>query len=230
MRSRPLHALAFAVSLVCVALLPGVALADQADVATTKSYLEANFAFVQSASAHTRQVETTLHALEGRIGSECANAAANSPQDTDSEQLSNELIGTMVTSADRVDLSAGPAYARIARRLRWSSASLTRTIHAYAAQVSTLAALAVPKLCPDVRSWTASGFQTLSPSTVAFDATFMNAWVAPGDLPAGLTRYETSSEHALVARTASLEIGLAELETREETTWWNLMDSLGLWP
>ena len=73
--------------------------ADPADAAATSAYLSANYAFVRSADAATKRVESTLHALPGRVAHECGNAAAGSPEDTDSEQLSNELIGIIKASA-----------------------------------------------------------------------------------------------------------------------------------
>jgi hypothetical protein len=204
--------------------------ADPADAAATSAYLSANYAFVRSADAATKRVESTLHALPGRVAHECGNAAAGSPEDTDSEQLSNELIGELVITADRLDLGAATSYLKAVRTLRWSDAALTATIRSYASQVSRLRTLAPPHLCADVRSWTASGFKTLPPSTVAFDSAFLGDWVAPGDLPAALGRYETSSERGLVARTVQVEYEIAELETREEQTWWDAMDELQLWP
>ena len=96
--------------------------------------------------------------------------------------------------------------------------------------IGLLASLSAPHLCADVRSWAASGYQHLAPSTVSFDSVFMNAWVSPGDLPAALKRYETSSERSLIHNTVEGEYAIAELETREETTWWNTMDTLNLWP
>jgi hypothetical protein len=206
------------------------ALASPGDVAATSAYLQANLAFVRSATSVTRRVEATLHVLPAKIAGECAGAAQGSPEDPDSEQLSNELIGYMVISADRVDLSAAHVYLAAIAHLNWSNAGLTRTIRSYAADVKRLAALNPPALCADVRSWSASGFTKLAPSTVAFDSVFMNVWVAPGDLPAALKRYETPSERSLVARTVQMEYEIAELETREETTWWNTMDLLYLWP
>ncbi len=219
-----------------LALLPGAllwctpALASPADVSATSAYLQANFAFVRSATSKTREVEATLHMLPARIAGECPGAALGSPEDPDSEQLSNELIGDMVITADRVDLSGARAYVAAVARLHWSDQALTRTIRSYASQVKRLAALSPPALCADVHSWAASGFTALPASTVAFDSVFMNVWVAAGDLPAGLKRYETSEERSLVARTVQMEYEIAELETREETTWWNTMDLLHLWP
>ena len=219
-----------AVLLASAALAPACAAGDPADAAATSAYLQANYAFAQSASARIPQIESTLRSLQHRIGSECPLAAASSPEDTDSEQLSNEVIGTMVLSAGKLDLPAAHAYVRAVRSLRWSSASLTHEVHAYAAQVNDLAALAVPKLCADVKSWAASGYQTLPARTVPFDDAFLAAWVAPGYLPAALARFESSAQRSLTQRTAHLEGEVTEMEAREVSTWGNIMNELELEP
>jgi hypothetical protein len=226
----PLLTCALAALVACLALAPASALASQADVATTSAYLQANYAFVQSASARIGQFESKLRSLQHQIGQECPAAAANSPENTDSEQLSNEVIGTMVLTASRVDVAAAHVFVRAVRGLRWSSAALTRTIRGYASQVSRFAALAVPKLCSDIRSWTASAFQSLPASTIPFDQAFLSSWVAPGDLPSGLASYETGAERPLLARTAHLENEVTELEAREVSTWGNIMNELNLLP
>ena len=216
--------------LACAALLPGRAVASPADVATTSAYLQANFAFVQSASVRIRPIEATLRSLQQRIGRECPKAARSSPQDSNSEQLSNEVIGTMVLSADSPDLPAARAYVRAVRGLRWSSGSLTSAVHSYAAQVSRLSALAVPKLCPDVGSWASTGFQVLPASTRPFDSAFLSSWVAAGYLPAGLERFETAAQRSLARRTEHLEQEITDLEAREVSTWGNIMNELELEP
>jgi hypothetical protein len=210
------------------ASLPAAAYAS--DATATSTYLQANYTFARTADAEIPAVERTLHSLRTRVGGECGEAAANSPQDTDSEQLSNEVIGTMVTTADRVNLAAGRTFVKAVRGLRWSSSTLTRQIAAYASHVSRMIALAVPKICEDIRSWAGSGFQTLPSSTIPFDTTFLANWVAPGDLPAALSRYETGAERALARRTVTLEERVTELEAREVETWGHIMNELGLYP
>lgn len=213
---------------VLAALAPAAAQAS--DAGATGAYLQANYALVSAVSSRIPRIERTLRSLRERLADECAGAAANSPEDTDSEQLSNEVIGTMITTAERVDLPAGRTFVKAVRGLSWSSASLTRQTRAYAAQVSRLIALPVPKICGDIRSWAASGFQTLPAATEPFDATFLANWVAPGDLPAGLARFESPSQHALARRTANLEELITELEAREVATWGDIMNELDLLP
>ena len=58
----------------------------------------------------------------------------------------------------------------------------------------------------------------------------MSAWVAPGELPAGLARYKTPDERPLLARTRRLEEQFTNLEAREVETYAKIMNALGLSP
>lgn len=217
------------VAVVAVAFAPASAAAAD-DGASTSAYLSANYALVSAAAADIPKLEATLRSLRSRVGRECSAAAAGSPENTDAEQLSNEVIGTMVTTAIRVDNSAGQRFLHAVAGLRWSSASLTRQIASYASHLSRLIALPVPKICGDVRSWAASAFQGLPAATVPFDKAFLGSWVAPGYLPPALARYESAGERALARRAGHLEDLVTELEAREVETWGDIMNELQLLP
>jgi hypothetical protein len=218
-------------TLAVVALTPANALAAGEDVATTQAYVQANYRLVQAVAAKIAPIEATLRVVRARILRECPLAAANSPENTESEQLSDEVIGAMVTGA--VALVEGPAareFERVAGRLTWSNRALTDAVHAYVDKARGLVALAQPSLCSDVKSWAASGFQTLSASTTVFAPRFMSLWIAPGELPAALARYETPAERPLLRRTRQLEKEFTEMEARAVETWGAIMDGLGLLP
>ncbi|HEX5853476.1 MAG TPA: hypothetical protein VFY36_10335 [Solirubrobacteraceae bacterium] len=216
------------VALVALAAGPSCALAD--DAASTHAYLRANLALMRYANSHIPQAEKVLSGVVRRIGRECPRAAAESPQNADSTQLSNEVIGTMVTTVVRTSLHTGRSFVRTVTPLRWSNRALTRTIQAYASHVKVLLGLAVPDLCADVRAWTASGFKTLPAATVAFDRVFMPAWVGAGELPAALSRYESAGDRALARQAAKLESRWADFEAREVESWGAIMDALVLQP
>jgi uncharacterized protein (DUF1330 family) len=186
------------------------ALAGQADVTATRQYIQANDRLVQAAWSRIASAEAVLRGVVRQVRRECPMAAANSPQDTNSEQLSNEVIGAMVTAVAKLDPRAGRDFARVAGRLTWSNRALTRTVHAYARRLGALLALAPPKLCSDVEAWAAGGFRMLPASTVAFDAQFMPAWVARGELPSALSQYETADERPVVRRTHRREVELTD--------------------
>jgi hypothetical protein len=218
--------------LAAMALGPAGALAGQGDIATTRTYLQANYRLVQLTAAKIRPIEATLRGVRSQVLRECPRAAAGSPQDAASEQLSNEVIGAMVTaSVHLVEARPSREYVRTAQRLSWSNPALTRAVRAYANKALGLVALAPPKLCADVKSWAASGFRTLPASTASFAPHFISVWIAPGELPPALARYETPAERPLLRRTERLEKQFTEMEAHAGVqTWGEIMDGLGLLP
>lgn len=225
-------ALALFATLAVVVLAPTTALAGQGDVAATREYIQANYRLVQAAVSKIAPIEATLRDVRSKIGRECPMAAAGSPQDPDSEQLSNEVIGAMVTAAVHlVEVPASLKFVRLAGQLTWSDGAITRAVHAYVSKAKALVVLAQPKLCSDIESWAASGFRTLPASTVSFAPRFMSIWIAPGELPAALARYETAEERPLLRRTHQLEQKFAEMEARAGVeTWAEIMNTLVLQP
>jgi hypothetical protein len=225
-------ALALLATLAVVLLGPADALAGRGDIATTRAYIQANYRLVQLTASKIGPIEATLRDVRSQILRECPSAAAGSPQNTDSEQLSNEVIGAMVTaSVHLVEARPSREYVRTAGRLEWSNHALTRAVRAYANKALGLVALAPPKLCADVKSWAASGFRTLPASTAVFAPRFISVWIAPGELPPSLARYETAAERPLLRRTRQLEEKFTEMEARAGVeTWGEIMDGLGLLP
>jgi len=219
------------VSILCLVVGVGSASASQGDVAATRTYLEVNYGFVQLVASKIKPIEARLHEVQSQVARECPMAAIGSPEDAQSEQLSNEVIGTLVESA--VPLLVHPAALRfllVAGGLHWSDAGLTSAVHSYVAKLEKIAILGIPSLCTDVRAWAASGYRTLPASTLSFEPQFMSNWVSAGELPAGLTRYESASERPLLRRTHQLEDEIAELEAREAETWRMIMNDLVLLP
>jgi hypothetical protein len=207
-----------------------VAQASAADVASTQSYVRADYALVRYASGRIHSAEASLAGILSGVRHECPLAAAESPQDSESEQLSNEVIGTMVTTAIRPGLAQGRTFIRAAKPLHWSNRGLTHQIQTYVANLKTMSELAIPHLCADVKSWVASGYKTLPAATVGFDRLFMPAWVAIGLLPAGLSAYESGEVRTLAQRAARYENELTEFEARAVDTWGSIMDAMVLQP
>jgi len=227
---RPRTAFTLTAVLAALALAPPSALAAGSDVAATHSYIQANYRMVQYAGSRIPTGEATLRRVLAQIRSECPAAAANSPQDPESTQLSNEVIGLMVVSAIHDALPSIHEYLRAASGLRWSSRSLTNAVQGYVAKLRTMAALSPPPVCADVRSWSAGGFRTLPADTVAFDARFMPDWVALGELPAALGQFERGEQRSLVRRSEQRETELTDFEARAVETWGQIMNTLELNP
>jgi len=218
------------VAVTSIAATAACALASPADVASTRTYIQANYALVQAGAKRIPVFETALRGVVHRIRLECPGAAATSPQDAESTQLSDEVIGAMVLAAAHADLPAIHAFIRVAGRLRWSDRALTSAVHGYVSQLEAGSALAAPNVCGDIKAWAASGFHTLPASTVQFDRVFMPNWVALGELPARLAAYESPAVRALLNRSNQLEVRLTDFEAAAVETWGEIMNELVLNP
>jgi hypothetical protein len=230
MSKGPARTLLATLAALTLGLSPAQALAAPSDAAVTLSYIRVNYRLEQTATSRIPAGVSAIDGVLARVRRECPLAALGSPQDPESTQLSNEVIGAMVTSAIHGDLASLREYVRLAAPLRWSRRSLTSAVQGYVAQVRTLASLPQPNVCADIRSWAASGFKTLPASTVAFDQRFMPAWVGLGYLPGGLGGYDTPEARTLVARSVRFEAQLADFEAERVETWGHIMRALELWP
>lgn len=221
------------ISAAALALLaaPSSALSASGDVAATQKYIQANYALVQVGASKIGAARAALASVRRKIEGECANGAAESPQNEDSTQLSNEVIGAMVTTAYHIDVPAGQSFIRAAGSLRVSNHKLAGAIKSYVGQLKVLIGLAPPDVCADVRAWVASKYQTLPASTVRFDEQFMPNWVALGYLPSGLAPFERPGQKSLLRRTNALEDQLTEFEAGDGVeTWGEIMNALVLNP
>lgn len=209
---------------------PSAAAASPADVATTQAYLRANYTLMRYFTAHIPAAKAEIAGVLAGVRRECPRAASGSPENPDSEQLSNEVVGAMVTTVVQHNLPPTLSAIRATESLRWSNGALNRTVHAYLAKAKALTTLTVPSLCTDVKAWAASDFKTLPPSTVSFAPHFLEWWVAPGDQPSALTHYESSQDAALAHRTTKLEERWTQFEADEVEVWGEIMDALVLEP
>jgi hypothetical protein len=221
---------AFAATLVLVAL-PAPALAGSGDVAATRAYIRADYTLVHTARANLATSEAALRTLRSRISSECPGVAAGSPQDTDSEQLSNELVGAMTLVAIVPDMQAVAQFAQTVQHLRWSNGKLTHKVHEYASRLQTLAMLPAPNVCADVRAWVAGDYRTLPASSIEFDQRYYKVEVGVGEVPAELLApSERPGERPVLARAEQIEGQLTEAEANAVYTWGHIMDAMGLNP
>jgi len=219
-----------AASLIALAAVPAPALATSGDVSATQAYVRANYALVSSAHAKIPAAEAILQALLQRVRSECPKAAAGSPQDTDSEALTFELVGEMRLAATRPNAPAVEAFARTVARLHWSNAGLNNAVRAYAAQLRRQAKLAIPDACAEVRAWAASGFRTLPEGTRRFNRA-LPEYVAMGFVPKRLIApFVTPAQRGVLRRTRQFEEDISEVEAFAVETWGSIMDALLLNP
>jgi hypothetical protein len=217
-------------SLTAIALAPSQALAAPADVSATQAYVSANYALVSSAHAKIGAADAILQALVHRVRRECPKVAAGSPQDTDSEALTFELVGEMRLSATRPNAGAVAKFARAVAPLRWSNPGLTNAVRSYSRQLRKQSLLAIPDVCAEVRAWVTSGFHTLPAGTRRFNLA-MPDYVGMGMLPSGqIAPFVTPGQRGLLARTRHFEEDIIEFEAFAVETWGKIMDELALNP
>ena len=213
-----------------VAVAPSTALATAGNAAATQRYLQANYALVRVARSHLAISEAgPLHVL-AKVQQECPRAGLGSPQNPESTQMSDEIIGAMVISAEQPDLRAIRTFIHAVAGLSWSNHALTSAVRAYAGDLETVLSLSAPNLCGEVRAWAADDFHALPASTVAFVAKFMPAWVALGYLPPKLAAYESSTQRSLARRCEPLESLITEAEARAVAHYGAIMNTLGVHP
>jgi hypothetical protein len=213
-----------------LAATPGTARAASGNAGATQAYVQTGYAALRVAVAHLKVSEAgPLHVL-AKVRGECPQAGAQSPEDEESTQMSNEVIGAMVVSAIAPDVQAIRTFAHTVAGLHWSNGALNRSIHAYASKWDTLATLSAPNLCADVKAWNADGYRALPADTAAFVAKFVPSWVGAGFMPAQLSRYESAATRALARRTNALEEQVTELEAREVEHYSEIMSALAIWP
>jgi hypothetical protein len=211
-----------------LAIVPAAARAS--DGSTTETYLRANYQLVRVGHANLGASIAGYKSVLTKVKRECPLAAADSPQDPESTELSNEVIGTMVLTAGKPDRPAIRAYLRAVSGLHWSSGAVTRAVSSYASKLRKLYALAIPDLCGDVKAWAASGYKTLPASTLAFDKVFYPNWVALGLLPSGIARFESGPSRALARGAFRFEYQITNVEAEAVETWGDIMNELELNP
>ncbi len=196
----------------------GAAQAKPSDLAPTRVYVQADYALNRSAKAHASVVQASIKAFTRRLGRECPKVAAGGPQDTEAEQIYEEIVAAATGMVYHSEATAIARFADTVQGLHWSSARLTRTVHSYAARLRALSALGVPDVCADARAWVASHYTALPASTTAAVQQLKAGEMGAAEVPPGLLApYERRDEAGTVAATRRLEEGLQEVEATQGT-------------
>jgi hypothetical protein len=204
--------------------------AAQSDAAATQAYVQADFRLVQRAGTHIQVGESAIQGVFTGVRASCPLAAAGSPQDSESTDMSNEVISAIVTAAIHTDLASIRQFIAATANLRWSNGGLTRAVAAYVRKLRTMSSLSQPQLCSDVRAWAASGFHAVPAAALVFQQRFISNWVALGELPPALARYEGGEGRALAQRAEHYESQLTEFEARAVETYSRIMNALEVLP
>jgi hypothetical protein len=221
----------------CIALAalaaPPVAIAkpSSGNVATTQALARAAKMLLRAARPDIPRGLAAVKSYAKEVAAQCPKAAAGSPQNYGSEQLDNEVVGTMTVVGYRT--AAGPiaTFYHAVKGLHWSSPRLTHVVRRYATKLEKLVSLTVPSLCGDVKEWVASGYNTLSASTVQFDKSYeaVDPEAEEGPLIIKLTKpYATPGEIPLYRNIENFESELGEAEAHAVFDYKDAMNAMEL--
>jgi hypothetical protein len=213
---------------VVLAAVPAPALATPQDVAATHAYIEANYVLAQAMVARIGEGQTKIERLNGDLTHECPGVGAGSPEDEASQPISHEVTVALWSLAYGVDAGPIRTFTNIAGGLRWSSHAIRSASQTYARNLRELAAVPLPNLCADVRSWKETGFKTI-PAAVVSLVQRVEAIEPKAIRPRLLTAYERGADASILARTIRLETRLEENEFLVgQGDWIQVLETLGL--
>jgi hypothetical protein len=209
-------------------IAPAQASARSNDIAATHAYIQASYRLARASVALIGPVQRKIQQLKEKLAQECPLVGAGSPENEASQPMAHEVADALWS----IDYGAAArpiaSFVKTAGRLGWSSSATTRIAHTYARNLHELATLPLPPLCEDVRSWKATGFQTMPPRTASLAAR-VDA-IEPKTVPARLLApFERGTDARMLARTKALETTLAENEFMiGQADWIHLLETLGL--
>jgi len=209
-------------------LAPAPAIATPQDIASTHSYIEADYALAQASVAGIGPAQAKIERLNGALAHSCPLAGSGSPEDEASQPVSYEVSVALWSLAYGTDAGAIRTFVDKTGRLRWSSHAITRSAERYGRSLHEFATLPLPDLCAGVLSWKASGFQVVPAAILSLDrreqAIELNT--VP---PRLLGPYERGTDASILASTMRLEKKLEESEfTIGQNDWIQLLQTLGL--
>ncbi len=223
-------ALAAAVLLACF-VPAGAAARNGADVATTTALARATNTLIRAATPLVPRGLSDVERYAAQLATQCPHAAAGSPQNQQSEQLDNELIGTLTTVGYHVAATPIAVFARTVKSLHWSNPRLTREVHKLASRLAQLSTLPVPNFCGDLQTWAASHYQTVPATTLAFEHHYFAVTPEAEEVPTIVnlaTPYATTADFAVLRRVERFEVKLGEAEAAAVESYSHLLITLEL--
>jgi hypothetical protein len=219
-------AIGFAVLVLGVA--PTGASAAARDVDSTHAYLVAAHTALQAVVGKWSSVEAGIRRLDLRFHSECPDIGAGSPQSEEEQKLSYEVAGALWATGYHTDIKIVRSFDKAVAPLSWSNPTITHDARKFTKSLRQMAALPVPDLCGDVRTWTAGGYKAVPADTEQFDRRVEAIEVK--EIPRRLLLpFLPSGDKALLAQTEHLATKFEELEfSRGQIDWNTALETLGL--
>jgi hypothetical protein len=224
-----LSRLAIVLTVLTVGLTPARALAaSPQDSSSTHRALIAADATLQAIVNTWPNEEASLHRLNLKFGAECPDVAAGSPQNSSEQKLSYEIVGALFATGYHTDAKIADRFIETVSALRWSNPAIPRRLHVFIKGLREMLALQVPNLCADVRSWIASGYQTVPTRTLQFDE-HVEAIEVEVPSPQLVAAYVQPADRGLFKQVGHLLTRFEELEfTTGQQDWIDILETLGL--
>lgn len=224
-RSHPCRFIVVLFSAVFVA--PVLARAD--DVASTRTYLDANYIFVDAANRTRPAGRLATDRLVAYVAETCPGILAGAPVSNAVQALSEEALGAVSVAVFHPSAEASINFARTVMRLRWRRHRITRLVISYVRKLRAITTLTMPNLCADASSFRASGFRVLPQGSRQFIQEYNQAETGSAEVPVWLLRpYERMDERVLLRTTKHLEAHIEAAENSALTSWGEILHELQL--
>lgn len=217
-----------------VVLVLGLAVpcaAPASNSSSTHTVIVAGSTFVRESEGRMGVMRKAVEARKRALLHQCPDAAADSPQNEESYQLSYEAAGALWAAGYGADAGPIAKFINATRGARWTNAKLNDAFKRLVDGLHGLSTLATPHLCKDIATWKASGFATVPAVTKSFDVR-VEALEAKPPSPRLLAPYtQTGEERALLARIQRGTTTLLNFETEVGgDAWYALTEGLELNP
>jgi hypothetical protein len=214
--------------LLAFAVAPAQAIATPGDIAATHAYVQANYALARASVSRIGAGQAQIERLNSELSHQCPGAGSGSPENEASQPLSHEVVVALWSLSYGADAGPVGTFVKAVGGLRWSDPRITRGVHRYATSMHELATLPLPKLCEDIRSWKASGFQVVPTTTLDLDQ-HEEAIDSEVVSPRLFARFERGGDASTLARTTRLETRIEENEFLVgQKDWLQMLETLGL--
>jgi hypothetical protein len=221
--------LAIVLTVLTLGLVPADALAaSPRDNSSTHRALTAANTALQAIIDTWPNEEKSLHRLKLKFAAECPHVAAGSPQNSSEQKLSYEVVAALFATGYHTDAKIADRFIASVSALRWSNPAITRRLHVFIRGLREMLALKVPNLCADVRSWIASGYQTVPARTLQLDE-HVEAIEVEIPSPRLVAAYVQPADRPLFKRVEHLLKRFEELEfSTGQQDWIDVLETLGL--